>query len=85
MLDRRAADGKAPSLVFQEADLSIRVLRDVLRNEFEEAIIDSEKQFERVTKFFQRTAPELVEGVELHREKKPLFEQWGSRRRSARR
>jgi len=77
VLDRRAADSKAPAMVFQEADLSIRVLRDVFLNEFEKAIIDSEKQFERVTNFFQRTAPELVEGVELYREKKPLFEKWG--------
>jgi ribonuclease G len=30
-----------------------------------------------VTSFFQRTAPELVGGVELYRGKKPLFEKWG--------
>ena len=34
------------------------------------------KQFERVTNFFQRTAPELVDGVELYKGKKPLFEKW---------
>ena len=67
---------KAPALVFQEADLSVRVLRDVFLSEFEKAIIDSPKQFERVTNFFQRTAPELVGGVELYEGKKPLFEKW---------
>ncbi|HET7418083.1 MAG TPA: Rne/Rng family ribonuclease [Solirubrobacterales bacterium] len=77
VLDRRAASTKAPSLVFQEADLSIRVLRDVFLSEFEKAIIDSPKQFERVTNFFQRTAPELVDGVELYEGKKPLLEKWG--------
>src|SRR6476661_992057 len=76
VLERRTADAKAPALVFQEADLSIRVLRDVFLSEFETAIIDSEKQFERVTSFFQRTAPELVDGVELYKDKKPLFEKW---------
>ena len=77
VLERRSADTKAPSLVFQEADLSVRVLRDVFLSEFEKAIIDSEKQFERVTNFFQRTAPELVEGVELYKgEKQSLFEKW---------
>ena len=54
----------------------MRVLRDVFLSEFEKAIIDSEKQFERVTNFFQRTAPELVDGVELYKGKKPLFEKW---------
>ena len=43
----------------------MRVLRDVFLSEFEKAIIDSEQAaFERVTNFFQRTAPELVGGVE---------------------
>jgi len=76
VLERRSESTKAPSLVFQEADLSIRVLRDVFLSEFEKAIIDSPKQFERVTNFFQRTAPELVDGVELYEGKKPLLEKW---------
>jgi ribonuclease G len=76
VLERRTASTKAPAMVFQEADLSVRVLRDVFLNEFEKAIIDSEKQYERVVGFFQRTAPELVGGVELYQGKKPLLEKW---------
>jgi len=76
VLERRSESSKAPALVFQEADLSIRVLRDVFLSEFEKAIIDSPKQYERVTNFFQRTAPELVDGVELYEGKKPLLEKW---------
>jgi ribonuclease G len=76
VLERRSEGTKAPALVFQEADLSIRVLRDVFLNEFEKAVIDSPKQFERVTSFFQRTAPELVGGVELYEGAKPLMEKW---------
>jgi ribonuclease G len=77
VLERRASSAKAPALVFQEADLSVRVLRDVFLSDFEKAIIDNEKQHERVTGFFQRTAPELVKGVELYKGRKPLFEKWG--------
>ncbi|HWO16271.1 MAG TPA: Rne/Rng family ribonuclease [Solirubrobacterales bacterium] len=77
VLDRRTEETKAPNLVFQEADLPVRVLRDVFLSDFERAIIDSQKQFDRVTSFFQRTAPELVGGVELYEGKKPLFEKWG--------
>ena len=76
VLDRRTRETKAPNLVFQEADLPVRVLRDVFLSDFEKAIIDSEQQFDRVTKFFQRTAPELVDGVELYKGKQPLFEKW---------
>ena len=77
VLARRTEEIVAPDLVFQEADLPVRVLRDVFLSDFEKAIIDSPKQFERVTSFFQRTAPELVDGVELYKERKPLFEKWG--------
>src|SRR3954449_12685069 len=77
VLERRTEQIAAPDLVFQEADLPVRVLRDVFLSDFEKAIIDSPKQFERVTSFFQRTAPELVDGVELYEERKPLFEKWG--------
>jgi ribonuclease G len=77
VFDRRIEQTKAPGLVFQEADLPVRVLRDVFLSDFETAIIDSQKQFERVTGFFQRTAPELVEKVELYEGRKPLLEKWG--------
>jgi ribonuclease G len=76
VLERRTEQTAAPDLVFQEADLPVRVLRDVFLSDFEKAIIDSPKQFERVTNFFQRTAPELVDGVELYEGRKPLFEKW---------
>src|SRR3954465_4079443 len=74
VVQRRSKEVKAPEMIFQEADLSIRVLRDVLEKEFDGAIIDDEKQHHRVTSFFQRTAPELVEHVELYEGKEPLFE-----------
>ncbi len=77
VVDKRSKEVKAPAMVFQEADLSIRVLRDVLTKEFDGAVIDDEKQHQRVTSFFQRTAPELVELVELYEGKEPLFEREG--------
>ena len=77
VVQRRSEEVKAPAMIFQEADLSIRVLRDVLAKDFDGAIIDDEKQHHRVTSFFQRTAPELVEHVELYEGKKPLFEKLG--------
>ena len=79
-MERRAEEVKAPALVFQEADLSIRVLRDVLRKEFDGAVIDDQKQHQRVTSFFQRTAPELVESVELYEERRAAARARGRRR-----
>ena len=65
MLQKRVEETEAPALVFQEADLSVRVVRDIYSGEFERAIVDDEKQHHRLVSFFSRTAPELVEQVEL--------------------
>ncbi len=77
VLQARAEEQTAPSLVFQEADLSIRVVRDVFSADFERAIVDDEKQLQRLQSFFARTSPELVDRVELWQESTPLFEQSG--------
>src|SRR6476619_1039801 len=64
VLQKRVAESPAPSLVFQEADLSVRVVRDISSSSFERAIVDDPKQHHRLVSFFSRTAPELVEQVE---------------------
>jgi ribonuclease G len=76
VVEERAAKSNVGQMIFQEADLSIRVVRDVLVEEFEAAIIDDPKQHDRVTKFLQRTAPELADSVELYKEKTGLLEKW---------
>jgi len=73
VLGKRVAETPAPGLVFQEADLSVRVVRDIFSEHFERAIVDDPKQHQRLVSFFTRTAPELVERVELYEDKAPLF------------
>ena len=77
VLTKRVAETTAPGLVFQEADLSVRVVRDIFSAHFERAIVDDEKQHHRLVSFFTRTAPELVERVELWQQDEPLFEAYG--------
>jgi ribonuclease G len=77
VLQKRVAETQAPALVFQEADLSVRVVRDIFSADFERAIVDDPKQHHRLVSFFSRTAPELVEHVELWDADTPLFEAFG--------
>ncbi len=77
VLQQRVKAAVAPAMVFQEADLSVRVVRDIFSEHFENAIVDDPKQFQRLEAFFQRTAPELVERVERYEGDKPLFERFG--------
>src|ERR687889_468482 len=77
VLHKRVEETVAPAMVFQEADLSVRVVRDIFSADFERALVDDEKQHHRLVSFFSRTAPELVDRVELYEEKTPLFEAYG--------
>jgi ribonuclease G len=77
VLHKRVEETVAPAMVFQEADLSVRVVRDIFSADFERALVDDEKQHHRLVSFFTRTAPELVDRVELYEDKTPLFEAYG--------
>ena len=77
VLEKRVRESEAPALVFQEADLSVRVVRDIFSAHFERAVVDDPQQHHRLVSFFTRTAPELVDRVELWEENDPLFEAFG--------
>jgi len=76
VLQQRGQEVQAPEMVFQEADLSVRVARDIFSGEFERAIVDDEKQHHRLESFFTRTAPELLERLEIYTDDEPLFERY---------
>jgi ribonuclease G len=80
VLQKRVEETTAPALVFQEADLSVRVVRDIFSSEFERAYVDDPKQYRRLVSFFTRTAPDLVDRVELWDSQEPLFEAFGVER-----
>jgi ribonuclease G len=53
------------------------VVRDIFSRDFERAVVDDDKQHHRLVSFFNRTAPELVDRVELYEDEEPLFERYG--------
>ncbi|NLT06575.1 MAG: Rne/Rng family ribonuclease [Solirubrobacterales bacterium] len=76
VLQERAKESKAPAMIFQEADLSVRVVRDIFSKQFDRAIVDDPQQHRRLESFFNRTAPELLPRLELYEDKQPLFERF---------
>jgi ribonuclease G len=62
-LKERGAQAKAPTLLYSEADISLKVIRDLLNAAVDEVLVDDETQFNRILAFLQRTSPELAERV----------------------
>jgi len=78
VLQQRGRETSAPAMVFQEADLSVKVVRDIFSQQFERAIVDDAQQHHRLESFFTRTAPELLPRLEVYKDDKPpLFEKYG--------
>jgi ribonuclease G len=76
-IEARAKAGKAPSLVYQEAELPLRVIRDLFTEDFERAFVDHERTFKRVVGYLKKTSPHMADRVTRYREKTPLMESFG--------
>jgi ribonuclease G len=76
-IQAKAKNAKAPELVYQEAELPLRVVRDLFTGDFEKAYIDDERTHRRVVGYLKKTSPHMVERVVRYREKTPLMEQFG--------
>ena len=76
-IQERAAQVQAPALVYQEAELPLRVVRDLFTGDFERAVIDDERTHKRVVGYLKKTSPHMVERVVRYREKQPLFDAHG--------
>jgi ribonuclease G len=73
----RAKRAEAPSLVYQESELPLRIIRDLFIRDFERVIVDHERTHRRIVGYLKRTSPELAARVELYTGKEPLMERYG--------
>ncbi|TMK69562.1 MAG: ribonuclease E [Actinobacteria bacterium] len=48
-IQQRAKEAKPPELVYQEAELPLRVIRDLFTESFERALVDNDRAFKRIT------------------------------------
>jgi ribonuclease G len=76
-IQAKAKQAKAPELVYQEAELPLRVVRDLFTGDFEKAYIDEERAYRRIVGYLKKTSPHMVERVVRHKEKTPLMESFG--------
>src|SRR5256714_4219403 len=76
-IEANAEKAKAPALVYQEAELPLRVTRDLFTDDFVKAVVDHDLTYKRIVGYLKKTSPHMVDRVIRHREKTPLFEQTG--------
>ena len=63
----------APFLIFQEGDLITRSIRDYLRRDIDEIIIDDKKIYEKIKHYIEQIRPDFVSRITLYQNSIPLF------------
>ncbi|MEK9648868.1 MAG: ribonuclease E, partial [Gammaproteobacteria bacterium] len=71
---KKAADEReAPFLIFQESNVILRAIRDYLRQDIGEVILDTSETFEEAKNFIRQVMPQYEDRVKLYDGKVPLF------------
>ena len=72
----KAASKKAPFLIYQESNVIIRTIRDYLRSDIGEVIIDTSSAFEEAVSFIRQVMPHYESKIKLYKDKVPLFNRY---------
>lgn len=72
-IEKAIADRKAPFLIYQESNLIIRALRDYLRDDINEILIDSDDVYQNALEFMQLVMPHNLRKLKHYKLETPLF------------
>ena len=75
-IEKAAAENKSPFLIYQESNLFIRALRDHLRNDIGEILIDNDEVFENAREFMQQVMPHNLRKLKQYKDPVPLFNRY---------
>src|ERR1051325_4073173 len=73
----RTTTRKPPTLLYQEAELPLRVTRDLFTEQFERALVDEDRAYKRIVGYLKKTSPHMVERVVRYKEKPALMDAYG--------
>jgi ribonuclease E len=75
-IQKKAKKGKAPTVLYEEPELTVRVVRDLFTDEeFRGLETDSKRIYDNIRGYLTEVAPDLAQKVDLHTGKLPVFEQ----------
>jgi ribonuclease E len=75
-IERSSTEQTAPFLVFQESNVIIRALRDHLRGNIDEILIDNEESYHLVKSFLKQVMPHFLPKAKLYQDSVPLFSRY---------
>jgi len=75
-ITKACTDRQGPFLVFQESNLVVRAIRDYLRNDIAEIIIDNKEVYERAERFMKQVISTQKARLKYYDDPVPLFSRY---------
>src|SRR5262245_2353008 len=75
-IERREEHMSGPGLVYADLDLALRCIRDLMREDTSEVVIDDDEQYDRVKKFTMAFLPRFSERVKKYDHRRPIFDHY---------
>jgi ribonuclease E len=72
-ITKASGEKSAPFLIYQESNVIIRALRDYLRKDIAEILVDSQDVYQKAKEFMQQVMPHNLGKLKLYQDKIPLF------------
>jgi len=72
-VEQSAAERGAPFLIYQESDVIIRSIRDHLRSDIGEIVVDDRRMYEKADQFVRQVMPHNLKKLRLYDDEVPLF------------
>jgi ribonuclease G len=76
-VEKTVKSEKAPCLLYKDLATTSSVIRDLFSNDVSRVVIDSKKLHKEIRAYIKYTSPQLLDKVELHRDKAPIFDSFG--------
>jgi ribonuclease E len=75
-INRKAKKAKAPAVLYEEPELTVRVFRDLFNDEeYKGLVTDSQPVYDKIMGYVNEVAPDLAPKISLHTGKLPAFEE----------
>ncbi|MCS5583333.1 MAG: ribonuclease E [Pseudomonadales bacterium] len=75
-ITKAAAERSSPFLIYQESDVIIRAIRDYLRDDVTEILLDTPESFEQANQFVDQVMPQFKSRLKLYESDVPLFNRY---------
>ncbi len=75
-IDNAARDQRAPFLIYQENNIILRALRDYLRPDIGEVLVDNPEVYEQARTHLAAVMPQQLSRLKLYKDETPLFSRY---------